>query len=299
MNCRTVYPFERFKASVKVAFLTLTRSKRVKLIFVTSLGLGIVVFSLFPIYWFGISAFRHPSVFFSSRPSLLPGPFTLEYFQWLITLTNFPTWYVNSFVVAVATTLLTVAVASPFSYVLARFKVFGLFFLGRLMLIGYMLPPMLLAIPLFKIFTALRADDTYISLIASHVSIALPFVVWVLWSFFKALPLQVEESALIDGASRFQVLLYIVFPMALPGIITAGIFAFILSWTDYLFALIMISSDGRRTVPFGLSLMTGAYEMRWGEILVGATLIALPMIVIFSFVSRYFIRGLTAGAVKL
>ena len=238
--------------------------KKAKLVFMTILGLAVVVVSLFPIYWFTISGFRHPSLFFSSNPSLLPGPFTLEYLRELMTLTNFPSWYVNSFVVAVITTLVTLAVACPMSYVLARFPHPGLFFVGRLMLIGYMLPHMLLGIPLFKIFTALRLDDTYISLIASHVSIAFPFAVWVLWTFFKALPLKVEESALIDGASRFQTLGYIVLPMALPGIITASIFAFIVSWTDYLFALLMISSDNRRTVPFGLATMMGAYQNEMG-----------------------------------
>jgi ABC-type glycerol-3-phosphate transport system permease component len=266
--------------------------------FKTALGLSVISWSLFPVYWFTVSAFRHPSEFFSPRPSLLPGPFTLEYLHGLLTMTNFPVWYLNSFVVAIGTTAVAVSAAAPMSYVLARSRLRWLFFLGRLMLIGYMMPHMLLGIPLFKIFTGLHLDDSYLCLIACHVSIALPFAVWVLWSFFKTLPVEVEEAALIDGASRVQTIFHVIMPMALPGIITASIFAFITSWTDYLFAMLMIRSDDLRTVPYGLATMIEAFEMRWGEILVGATLIAIPMVLIFSFVNRYFIRGLTAGAVK-
>lgn len=274
------------------------RGEKIKLSIITALGIAVMVASLFPIYWMVVSALRHPSVFFTPNPSLIPWPFTLEYFQQLFTMTNFPRWYLNSSIVAGLATLITVSAASLMSYILVRFPIPGLFFTLRLMLVGYMLPQMLLGIPLFAILTRLMIDDTILSLIISHISIGLPFAVWVLWSFFKTVPPEIEESALVDWATRLQALSHVVLPLALPGIVTAAIFAFIVSWTDYTFALLMISSDDSRTVPFGLATMMGQYEMRWGEMLGGATLVAVPMLILFAFVSQYFIRGLTAGGVK-
>lgn len=272
--------------------------KKVNLVVIAGLGIGALVASLFPIYWMLISSLRHPSVFFSPNPSLIPGPFALDYFQHLFAMTNFPRWYFNSLIVAVFATLITVVAASLMSYVLVRFPIPGLFFVLRLVLIGYMLPPMLLGIPLFAIFASIKMDDTLFSLIISHVSIGLPFAVWLLWSFFKTVPAEIEESALVDGATRLQAIRHVILPLAWPGIVTASIFAFIVSWTDYTFALLLISSDSNRTVPFGLATMMGAFEMRWGDVLAGASLIAIPMLIVFSFASQYFIRGLTAGAVK-
>ncbi|MCL4534290.1 MAG: carbohydrate ABC transporter permease [Bacteroidetes bacterium] len=285
-------------AAPRVSLLSGARRKTIALAGLVVLAVGVTLVSLFPIYWMLVSAVRHPAVFFTPNPSLIPGPFTLEYFGRLFTATNFPRWYVNSFIVAVLATVITVFAASLMSYVLVRFPIPGLFFVLRLVLVGYMLPPMLLGIPLFAIFTSLGIDDTLLSLIISHISIGLPFGVWLLWGFFKTVPVEIEESALVDGATRLQALRHVLFPLAWPGMVTAGVFAFIVSWTDYTFALLLISSDANRTVPFGLATMMGAFEMRWGEILGGASLVAVPMLIVFAFISQYFIRGLTAGGVK-
>jgi len=137
-----------------------------------------------------------------------------------------------------------------------------------------------------------------LSLIISHTTLALPLGVWLLWGFFKQIPTDVEEAAMVDGCSRLKAFILVVLPLTLPGIVTVAIFAFLLSWTDYVFALVMISSDVNKTLPVGLDTMVGLYELRWGELMAGSTLIALPLFVMFTFLSRFFIRGLAAGAVK-
>jgi ABC-type glycerol-3-phosphate transport system permease component len=148
------------------------------------------------------------------------------------------------------------------------------------------------------LFVEIGLSDTLISLVISHTTLALPLGVWLLWGFFKQIPYDVEEAAMVDGCSRLRAFLLVVLPLTLPGIVTVAIFAFLLSWTDYVFALVMVGSDLNKTLPVGLDTMVGLYELRWGELMAGSTLIALPLFVMFTFLSRFFIRGLAAGAVK-
>ena len=166
------------------------------------------------------------------------------------------------------------------------------------MLYAYMFPPLLLAIPLFSLFVKLGIGDTRLSLMISHCTITLPLGVWLLWGFFKQIPHDVEEAAMVDGCSRLHAFIAVVLPLTLPGVLTVAIFSFLLSWTDYTFALVMIGSDFLKTLPAGLDTMVGSYELRWGELMAGSTLIALPLLAMFMFLSRYFIHGLSAGALK-
>jgi len=122
--------------------------------------------------------------------------------------------------------------------------------------------------------------------------------VWLLWGFFKVMPLDLEEAAMVDGCTRAGAFFRVVLPLSLPGIVTVAIFAFLLSWTDYIFAFVLVSSDSQKTLPVGLASILGTFDARWGELMAGATLIALPLLVLFTFLSRYFIQGLAAGAMK-
>ena len=132
----------------------------------------------------------------------------------------------------------------------------------------------------------------------AHTTITLPLGVWLLGGFFKTLPFEIEQSAMIDGCTRFQAFRLVVLPLSLPGLVTVSIFSFLLSWTDYTYALMLIASDANKTIPIGLASMLGSYDIRWGEIMAGSTIITLPLLVIFVFLSRYFIKGLAAGAMK-
>lgn len=257
----------------------------------------VIVVTLFPLYYMLVSSVREPVALFA-RPSLLPWPFTTEQYAQLFSLTDFPVYFRNSLVVAVATAVVTALVGCPLAYAVVRYRVWGAELLIRLMLVAYMVPALLLAIPLFTILVRLGLDDTLTSLVIAHLTITLPLAVWLMYGFFRTVPASVEEAALVEGASRAQAFWHIAVPMAFPGVLTVTIFAFILSWTDYVYALVLTSSDSTKVVSLGLAAMYGAYDLRWGELMAGSAVISIPMLVLFSLVTRHFIRGLTMGAVR-
>ena len=257
----------------------------------------IAIYSAFPIYWMFISSLREPTSLLSTV-SLMPGPFTLEYYRNLLELTDYPTHFMNSVVVAVVTVVVTMVFSVMIAYAVTRQRIRGKKLIVGAMLYAYMFPPLLIASPMFTIFARLGLSDTLIGLIASHLTLTLPLGVWFLWGFFKGMPFELEEAAMVDGCTRLGAFLRVVLPLSLPGLITVAIFSFLLSWTDYTFALIMIGSDANKTLPVGLASMVGSFDLRWGEIMAGSTLIALPLFAAFALLTQYFIQGLGAGAVK-
>ncbi|WP_024575856.1 MULTISPECIES: carbohydrate ABC transporter permease [unclassified Afipia] len=257
----------------------------------------IAIYSAFPIYWMVISSLREPTSLLS-RVSLLPGPLTLEYYRNLLELTDYPTHFLNSVIVAVVTVAVTMIFSIMIAYAVTRQRIRGKKLIVGAMLYAYMFPPLLIAIPMFTIFAQLGLSDTLTGLIASHLTLTLPLGVWFLWGFFKGMPFELEEAAMVDGCTRLGAFLRVVLPLSLPGLITVAIFSFLLSWTDYTFALIMIGSDANKTLPVGLASMVGSFDLRWGEIMAGSTLIALPLFAAFALLTQYFIQGLGAGAVK-
>lgn len=257
----------------------------------------IAVYSAFPIYWMVISSLREPTSLLS-RVSLLPGPLTFEYYTNLLELTDYPQHFVNSVIVAVVTVAVTMVFSVMIAYAVTRQRIRGKKLIVGAMLYAYMFPPLLIAIPMFTIFAQLGLSDTLTGLIASHLTLTLPLGVWFLWGFFKGMPFELEEAAMVDGCTRLGAFLRVVLPLTLPGLITVAIFSFLLSWTDYTFALIMIGSDANKTLPVGLASMVGSFDLRWGEIMAGSTLIALPLFAAFALLTQYFIQGLGAGAVK-
>lgn len=272
--------------------------KRLHSLLVYGLALFLFIFTIFPIYWMVVSALRGGAHFFSDSKVLYPNHFSLDLFRTLLRSTDYLTYYRNSFVVAVFTTIVTIVSSAMFAYVTARFRFRGSRMLMNVMLIAYMLPSMLLAIPLLGMFVSMKIDDTLLGLTIAHISMTLPFGVWMLNSFYHTIPFDLEESAMVDGATRMQNLIRVVLPLVSPGLITVGVFSFIVSFTDYTFGVMLTSSDSTKTIPIGLAVIKGATELQWGELLAGGSLIAVPMIVLFAFVTKYFVKGLTAGAVK-
>jgi multiple sugar transport system permease protein len=260
-------------------------------------ALVIAAWSLFPIYWMVISSFRAPNALFT-RPSMIPGPFSLESYDTLLQVTDYPVQFRNSLIVASSVVVITIILSVMIAYAVTRFRVPGKTLIIGTMLYAYMFPPMLLAIPLYGIFVTLGIADSLLALVIAHCTLTLPLGVWLLWGFFKAMPFELEEAAMVDGCTRLGSFLRVVLPLSLPGIVTVAVFAFLLSWTDYAYALVMISSDTQKTLPVGIASMIGAFDMRWGEIMAGASLIAAPLFLMFMFLSRYFIQGLSAGAMK-
>ncbi|OAB55640.1 ABC transporter permease [Phormidium willei BDU 130791] len=256
------------------------------------------VWSFLPIYWMVVSSLRAPSELFRA-PSLLPGrALSLESYRALLETTDYLQQFANSVVVALSVVAVTLLVSIVVAYTITRYRLRGKSVLISSMLYAYMFPPLLLAIPLLSIFAELGMADSLLALVIAHCTLTIPLGIWLFWGFFKAMPFELEEAAMVDGCSRLGAFVAVVLPLSLPGIVTVAIFAFLLSWTDYIFAFVLLSSDAQKTLPVGLASILGTFDVRWGEVMAGATLIALPLFVLFIFLSRYFIQGLAAGATK-
>lgn len=260
-------------------------------------ALVIALYSAFPIYWMVVSSLREPTELLTNI-SLIPQTWTLESYRNLLELTDYPTHFLNSVIVAVIAVVVTMVFSVMIAYAVTRQRIRGKKLIVGAMLYAYMFPPLLIAIPIFTIFARMGLSDTLTGLIVSHLTLTLPLGVWFLWGFFKSMPFELEEAAMVDGCTRLGAFLRVVLPLALPGLITVAIFSFLLSWTDYTFALVMIGSDANKTLPVGLASMVGSFDLRWGEIMAGSTLIALPLFAAFALMTQYFIQGLGAGAVK-
>jgi multiple sugar transport system permease protein len=251
-----------------------------------------------PFWWVVSGSIKLPAEIISRQPTMFPHSFTLQHYEKLLGSSAYGTYLVNSLVVAVATAVLTVALSVPAAYAFFRMSFpfrEGLF---RAILLAYAFPGIIVLIPIYGMFAAVGLVDSLPALIIVNTTFALPFSIWLLRSFLASVPREIEEAALMDGAPRTTVLRRILLPLILPGVASVGVFAFISSWTEYLFASVLIVSDARRTIPVGFAGIIGQYQIDWGLLLAGATLAILPVVVIFALIGRSFVSGLTDGAVK-
>ena len=257
------------------------------------------LWSFFPIYWMVVSSLRPESELFSV-PTLIPKAIDWKFTSYrnLLELTDYAVQFANSVQVALTVVVITLLISVVIAYVVTRYRVPGKTILIGSMLYAYMFPPLLLAIPLLSIFARAGMADHLIAVVLAHCTLSIPLGVWMLWGFFKAMPFDLEEAAMVDGCSRAGAFFRMVLPLSLPGIVTVAIFSFLLSWTDYVFSFVLVNSDVNKTLPVGLASILGTFDARWGELMAGATLIALPLFIMFMFLSRYFIKGLAAGALK-
>jgi multiple sugar transport system permease protein len=268
-----------------------------------NLGIGLAVMILMvvviaPFYWIFSSSIKAPQEIIAQIPTLFPQSFTLEHYDHLLQSSAFPSYLVNSTVVALLTMTLTILLSTTAAYGLYRLRFPGSDFLFRVILVTYAFPGILLLVPLYEMLSSIGLIDTRWALVIVNVTFAAPFAVWMLQAFFRSVPYELEEAAALDGASRLRIMLRIMLPLTAPGIASIAIYAFITSWTEYMFASILIISDANRTVPVGLAGIIGQYQVDWGLLLAGATVTTLPVLILFSLVGRNFIDGLTAGAVK-
>jgi len=260
------------------------------------LGLAIVV--LLPFWFVATGAIKAPQEIIARVPTLLPESFTLRHFDRLLGASDYPRYLGNSLVVGLGSTAITVMLSVLAAYGFYRLRFPGRDLLFRAVLVAYAFPGILILIPLYGMMSQAGLIDTPAALVIVNVTFASPFAIWMMRSFFASIPVELEEAALIDGASRLAILLRIMVPLAAPGIASVAIFAFIASWTEYLFASVLILSDANRTLPVGFAGIIGQYQIDWGLLLAGATLATVPVVLLFGIVGRWFIAGLTAGAVK-
>lgn len=256
--------------------------------------------TLFPFYWMLVTSFKSPSELldFSKSPLFVITP-TLEHYRHLFTQTHFGRWALNTTIVAVVATLLSLACSILAGYSLARLRYRGADTIGWAVFVTYLVPPTLLFLPLAFLIRQLHLFNNLWSLILTYPTFLIPFSTWLLIGYFRSIPRELEESALVDGATRVQTMLRIVVPLALPGILSAAIFAFTLCWNEFLYSLIFLNDTIAKTIPVGVtSELIRGDDFFWGELMAASLLGSLPVALLYSFFVDRFVAGLTAGAVK-
>jgi multiple sugar transport system permease protein len=254
---------------------------------------------LFPFYWMTITALKPNEELLSheGNPFWVHSP-TLAHFKKLLFDTAYPEWLWNTVLVSVVATFISLVCSVLAAYAIERLRFKSSRFVGTAIFLAYLVPPSILFIPLATMIYKLELFDTRLALILTYPTFLIPFCTWLLMGYFKSIPFELEECALIDGASRLQILTKIILPLAVPGMISAGIFAFTLSWNEFIYALTFVSSSEMKTVPVGVitELIEGDVY-HWGALMAGALLGSLPVAVLYSFFVEYFVSGMT-GAVK-
>ena len=254
---------------------------------------------LFPFYWMGITAFKPNEELITreGNPFWVANP-TLAHIKKLLFDTAYPDWLWNTMLVSVTSTLLSIACSVFAAYAIERLRFRGSRYVGMSIFLAYLVPPSILFIPLAAMVFKLGLFDTRLALILTYPTFLIPFCTWLLMGYFRSIPYELEECALMDGASRWQILTRIILPLAVPGLISAGIFAFTLSWNEFIYALTFISSSEVKTVPVGvITELVEGDVYHWGSLMAGALFGSLPVAILYSFFVEYYVSGLT-GAVK-
>lgn len=262
--------------------------------------LGVFVFVLlFPFYWMVITSVKPNNELLSrdGNPFWVIKP-TLEHFHKLLFKTAYPEWLWNTVFISVISTVVSLACAVLAAYAIERLRFKGSRQLGLGIFLAYLVPPSILFIPLATIVFKLGLFDTRWALILTYPTFLIPFCTWLLMGYFRSIPFELEECALIDGATRFEILWKIILPLSVPGLISAGIFAFTLSWNEFIYALTFISSSEVKTVPVGvITELVEGDVYHWGSLMAGALLGSIPVAVLYSFFVDHYVSGMT-GAVK-
>jgi len=262
-----------------------------------------ILFALFPFYWMAVTAFRPDPELYRSWRAASATPFwtlepTLEHFTGLLEGSEFLQWLWNTMLIAMVSTIISLICGMFAGYALARLKFRGSEFLGTAIFITYLVPQTLLFIPLADIIRNMQLGNTPWALMLTYPTFLIPFCTWLLMGYFKTIPRELEECARIDGATRFGAMVRIIFPVAVPGILSAGIFAFTLSWNEFIYALVFLSSVEQKTVPVGVvSELIRGDTFFWGQLMAGALLGSVPVALAYSFFVEYYVAGLT-GSVK-
>lgn len=253
----------------------------------------------FPLFWMLISSFKPGSELYITPPTFLPNEWTLQNYRDLFTQTNFPIYFMNSLIVACGATFLSLVIGGMGAYSLSRFNFFGVGSFARVALLCYMLPEVLIVLPLYIYVIQIGLADTLLSLVIANTAFTLPLTLWFMRSYFNAIPMGLEESAMVDGCTRLGAMWRVTIPLAVPGIVSVGVFSFNHAWNEFLFALVFTASEDKKVLPLGLATWIGQDNIySWGMLLAGAVLITLPVMVFYLFVQRKLVVGLAEGGTK-
>lgn len=258
-----------------------------------------VVILAFPLYWMVVTALTTRSALLDNI-SVLPslGNMTLGNFTKILDAHPILTWFGNSIFVTAFSTIIAIIVSTMAAYSMSRFKYKSTNFLGFFLLVVRMLPETLLVVPLYMMFTNMRLINNYASLIISNITFIIPFSTWMMKGYFDSIPTTLEEAARIDGCSRIQAVRKVIVPLATPGIAATATYSAILGWSEFLFARTFITQPDKWTITVGISSLMGEYTIIWGEVMAAAAISIIPIALVFIFLEKYMVAGVTAGAVK-
>ena len=267
---------------------------------IVSYGLLIlsVIFALFPIAWMLSTSLKSEAEALSLPIRWIPKQFTLQAYGDMWTLKPFATYFWNSIVVSGVTAVLSTVVGALAGYGFSRFQFRGRTSLLAFFLATQMISGVLVIGPYFQILAALDLYNTLTGLIIAYVTICLPFAAWMSKGYFDSIPKEMDEAGLVDGASRLQIFVRIICPIALPGTVSTLLFAFLLAWQDLLWALCLVSIDEKRTVTLGVAFLVGEFVIQWPMLTAASLIGSLPTILLYLFLQRYYVEGLARGAVK-
>ncbi|APF38406.1 carbohydrate ABC transporter permease [Chelatococcus daeguensis] len=255
---------------------------------------------LFPFYWMAITSIKPNAQltdYNNYSPFWVVDP-TLDHIRYLLFETSYPGWLVNTMIVAVAATFVSLVTSVFAAYAIERLRFTGSRFVGLAIFLAYLVPPSILFIPLALMVFNFGIYDSKLALIFTYPTFLVPFCTWLLMGYFRSIPYELEECALIDGASRWQILVKVLLPLSVPGLISAGIFAFTLSWNEFIYALTFIASSENKTVPVGvLTELVRSDVYEWGSLMAGALIGSLPVVILYSFFVEHYVSSMT-GAVK-
>jgi len=260
-----------------------------------------VAFALFPFYYMVITSLKRDAELYNlkSIPFLIQSGAITDHYRYLLFRTEFLTWMKNSLIISVVATSVSLVIAILAGYSLARLRYRGVAAFGTAVFITYLVPPTLLFLPLSQVVVWLGISDSIWSLIVTYPTFLVPFSTWLLMGYFRTIPKEVEECALVDGATRMQTLTRIVLPMAIPGIVCVILFGFTLTWNEFTYALTFVSQTTSKTAVVGVTadLIRGDI-FYWGSLMAGAILASVPIVIVYVLFLDYYVSGLTAGAVK-
>lgn len=256
------------------------------------------LFSGFPVIWMVFASFKSNTEIFSLPPQLLPKVFSLEAYRSIFSSASKVRFFINSYFVAITVTLMTLLFAILAAYSFSRYTFRGKKQLNLFIISTQSLPPITLLIPYFGLIASLRLYDTYFALIFTYMVFTLPYAILMMTGYFNTLPRELDEAVLIDGAGNFKALWHVLVPISAPGIVSTGLYTFIICWNEYLFALTLTKTTAMRTVPVGIQQLMGQHSYEWNEMMAMSVLGCLPILILFLFFQRHFIAGMTAGSVK-
>lgn len=279
--------------------MTRAKKKKVKKLFVCYIPIILcTIVTLFPYYWFLCTSLKEESSIMDLPIKYLPVPFTFDNYKNMLSSMGFDQYFINSLIVSGATTVLIILIAILGGYAISRYKFKGKKFTFFLLLITQMLPGVVILIPLFTIFSKLGLINNLWSLIITNTTVNLPFCMIMISGFFSSVPTTLEEAAQIDGCSIWKAIFQIVVPSILPGIVSSGAFAFVNTWNEFVYSLNFINDSEKFTLPVGLSMMKGEFTVNYGGLAAGTIVALIPVLLVFCFIQKYLVEGLSAGAVK-